>query len=259
PSLDWLNPNLGYVRTSHAMQKIKQWFRKQERVENIEHGRELLDRELRHLGLEVDRQLLAEMFGYGNTDDFLAAIGSGIITAHQIALKLAAQQGEQKIVTQSVLPRTAPSSVRVLGVGDLVTNLAQCCHPVPGDKIVGYITRSRGVTIHRQDCYNITNEDEKERLVSAEWEDTDALYRVDVQVEAWDRVGLMRDITTVVAEEKVNIASVSFADNRSQTILMYLAMETKGLTQLSRLLKRIETVRGVVSVTRIGDEASKNA
>ncbi len=254
PSLDWLNPNLGYVNTSHARAKIRQWFNKQERTENIERGRQILDKELRRLGIKIERQALAEMFAYGNLDDFLAAVGNGTITAHQIVLKMAAQEEKEAPPPEAAPSRTAPSSVQVLGVGDLVTNIAQCCHPVPGDKIIGYITRSRGVTIHREDCRNIRHEDEKERLIPVEWgHSEDLLYPVNVQVEAWDRVGLMRDVTTVVAEEKVNIASVSLAEGDGRTITMFLTLETKGLAHLSRILKKVDAVKGVINVTRIGD------
>jgi guanosine-3',5'-bis(diphosphate) 3'-pyrophosphohydrolase len=145
----------------------------------------------------------------------------------------------------------------VLGVGDLVTNIARCCNPVPGDKIVGYITRSRGVSVHRADCHNVVNEDEKERLIPVEWGQTNLLYPVKIQVDAWDRVGLMRDVTTVVAEEKVNIASVSLADGNGQNITMFLTLETRGLAQLSQILKKIDAVKGVISVIRIGTEMAK--
>jgi len=258
PSLDWLNPNLGYVNTSHAKTKIRQWFNKQERTENIERGRQILDKELKRLGIKIERQVLAELFVYGNLDDFLAAVGNGTITAHQIVLKMDTQE-EKEIPVMEVAPsRTAPSTVQVLGVGDLVTSIAQCCHPVPGDKIIGYITRSKGVTIHREDCRNIRHEDEKERLIPVEWGHSDELlYAVNVQVEAWDRVGLMRDVTTVVAEEKVNIASASLADGDGNTITMFLTLETKGLAHLSRILKKIDGVKGVLSVTRIGDDATR--
>jgi len=257
PSRDWLNPHLGYVRTSHARGKIRQWFKKQERTENIERGRQILEKELRHLGIQIDRQVLAELFTYSNSDDFLAAIGYGGITAHQIALKLAAREVAPKEGVAAVTPpKPVPSAVRVLGVGDLVTHLAQCCHPVPGDEIIGYITRSRGVTVHRQDCHSVVNEEEQERLIPVEWGQTDSLYPVNIKVDAWDRVGLMRDITTVVAEEKVNIASVNLADGDGYTIALSLTMETKGLAQLSQLLKRIDAVKGVISVARIGGEAS---
>ena len=256
PSRDWLNPHLGYVKTSHAKEKIRQWFKRQERTENIERGRQLLDKELRHLGITIEREELAGLFNYSNLDDFLAAIGYGGITTHQVAVKLAAQQEPPKVTVEVTQPKPVPSAVRVLGVGDLVTHLAQCCHPVPGDKIIGYITRSRGVTIHRQDCYNVLHEDEKDRLVPVEWGKTDSLYPVKIQVEAWDRVGLMRDITTVVADEKVNISSVNLVNHDDHSISADFTFETEGLAQLSRLLKKIEGVRGVISIIRIGGEAS---
>jgi len=257
PSRDWLNPHLGYIKTSHAREKIRQWFKKQERAENIERGRELLDKELRHLGIKLsEREKLAKLFKYDSLDDFLEAIGYGGITTHQIALKLAAQQEQPKVVAETTPPQLPVSTVQVLGVGDLLTHLAQCCRPVPGDKIIGYVTRSRGVTIHRQDCYNVLHEDEKARLVKVEWGQTDSLYPVNVQVEAWDRVGLIHDITAVVAEEKVNIASVSSVSHDDHTFTVYLSLETKGLAQLSRLLVKIEGVRGAISVARVGDEAT---
>ncbi|MBA7479271.1 GTP pyrophosphokinase [subsurface metagenome] len=211
PSRDWLNPHLGYINTSHAKEKIRQWFKKQEKAANIEHGRVLLEKELRRLGIKLSerREELAKLLKYDNVDDFLAAIGYGGISIHQIALSLAAQQEQPKVAAETPPPQQPVSAVTVLGVGDLVTHLSQCCHPVPGDKIVGYVTRTRGITIHRQDCYNVIHEDEKERLISVEWGPTDSLYPVSIQIEAWDRVGLIRDITTMVAEEKVNIAAVS--------------------------------------------------
>ena len=254
PSRDWLNPHLGYIKTSHAREKIRQWFKKQERAENIERGRELLEKELRRLGVKLSkREELAKLFKYDDLDDFLAAIGYGGITVHQIALKLAAEQEQPKVVAEVAPPETPVSAIQVLGVGDLLTRLAQCCRPVPGDKIVGYVTRSRGVAIHRQDCYNILREDEKERLIAVEWGQTDSLYPVSIQVEAWDRMGLIHDITTVIAEEKVNIAAVSSTHHDDHTVTEYFTLETKGLAQLSRLLIKIERVRGVISVTRVGD------
>ena len=153
--------------------------------------------------------------------------------------------------TEITRSKLVPSVVQVLGVGDLATHLAQCCHPVPGDGIIGYITRSRGVTIHHQDCYNVVNEDETDRLVAAEWGKTDARYPVSIQVEAWDRVGLMRDITTVVAEEKINIDSVNLVNQYDSATSIFLTVETEGLAQLSRLLKKMETVRGVTNIHRV--------
>ena len=148
-----------------------------------------------------------------------------------------------------------PPKVRVLGVGDMLTQLARCCSPVPGDKVVGYVTRNRGVTIHRQDCYNVLHEDERERLVPVAWEPTDLTYPVSIRVEAWDRVGLVGDITTLVAEEKVNITIISSVDHGENIPVgyfnLYITLETKNLAQLSRLLVKIEGIRGVIGVARV--------
>jgi len=259
PSRDWLNPALGYVKTSHAKEKIRQWFKKQERTENIERGRGLLEKVMRQLGIKLmEREKLAKLFKYESLDDFYATIGFGGITTHQVALKLAAQQ-QQPRIAKVTPPKQPPSAIKVRGVGDLLTHLAECCHPVPGDPIVGYVTRSRGVTVHRQDCHNVVHEDEKDRLIPVEWGETDSLYPVKIQVEAWDRVGLMRDITTLVAEEKINIAAVSLTSNDDQTISAFLTLDTKNLAQLSRLLAKIEGIRGMISTARIGDGASAKA
>ena len=256
PSPDWLRPHLGYIKTSHAREKIRQWFKKRERAENIERGRELLDKELKRLGIRLsEREELAKLFKYDSLEDFLAAIGYGGISAHHVALKLAAQQEQPKAVAEAAPPKPSASAIKVLGVGDMLTHIAQCCHPVPGDEIIGYMTRSRGVTIHRRDCSSVLHEKETERLIPVEWGETDSVYPVNIQVEAWDRVGLVRDITAVVAEEKVNIALVSFTNRDDHTTLTSLTLETKGLAQLSWIMGKIEGVRGVLSVARVGDEA----
>jgi GTP pyrophosphokinase len=260
PSRDWLNPVLGYVKTSQAREKIRQWFKKQERTENVERGRELLEKMIKQLGVKVgDREKLAKLCRYETLDEFYAAIGYGGTTTHQIALKIAAQQ-QQPRISSPVAPSKPPTSpVTVQGVDNLLTHVARCCHPVPGDNIVGYITRNRGVTVHRQDCYNIVHEDEKDRLIPVEWGGTESLYPVKIQAQAWDRVGLMRDITTLVAEEKINITSVNLTNNSDHTALIVLTLETANLAQLSRLLARIEGIRGMMSVSRIGEGASVKA
>jgi GTP pyrophosphokinase len=138
-----------------------------------------------------------------------------------------------------------------MGVGDLLTQLGRCCNPVPGDDIVGYITRTRGVTVHRRDCHNIVHTHENERLVRVEWSTgAKQLYPVPVRVEAWDRVGLMRDISTVVSEEKVNMSYVNTQVNTDNVATVSLTLETSGIGQLSRVLSRLEGIRGVIAVTR---------
>ena len=263
PSRDWLNSNLGYVRTTHSKEKIRQWFRKQERAQNIEVGRDLLEREMRRLGVEIsDRQeQLLAMFNFTNWDDFLAALGYGGVSTNSIARRMGALLAEEEAAEEPppALPqKEAPArlggpGMRVLGVGNLLTTMARCCNPVPGDQIVGYVTRTRGVTVHRADCHNILNEEEHERIVEVEWGTVTKLYPVSVRIEAWDRVGLLRDITTVVTEDKVNMVGVRTNENGDGSVSILATLETSGVEQLSRLLSRIEIIRGVRSVERNQD------
>jgi GTP diphosphokinase / guanosine-3',5'-bis(diphosphate) 3'-diphosphatase len=261
PSRDWLSPYLGYIKSSQARVKIRQWFRKLERAENIDRGREALEKELRRLGIRFqERAELATKFKYDNLDDFLLAIGNGDITSRQIALKLAVDQEEKEkqeapvTTAPATLAKTPSTQVNVLGVGDMLTHLAPCCHPVPGDDIIGYITRSRGVTVHRTDCYNIINEDEPERLIPVDWGSSDTLYPVMVRVDAWDRVGLIRDITTTVADEKINIIAINLDNQEQDTITVTLTLETKGISHLARLMTLLDNVRGVTGVSRLGKQ-----
>ncbi len=260
PSRDWLNPNLGYVRTTHSREKIRQWFRKQERADNIERGREVLEREFRRLALDfaAERQnQLLEIFGYTEWEDFLAAIGYGGVSPNSIAIKLAGliQADEEPEEPPELSPKQAPAmlggpSLRVLGVGNMLTTIARCCSPVPGDQIVGYVTRARGVTVHRADCHNVLNEAERERLVEVEWGTGSKVYPVAVRIEAWDRVGLLRDISNLVSDEKVNMLAVRTIDGGDGTVSILATLETTGIEQLARLLSRIEIIRGVRSVAR---------
>ena len=142
------------------------------------------------------------------------------------------------------------TSVRVLGTGDLLSRLARCCNPVPGDEIIGYVTRGEGVTIHRNDCRNVINEDERERLVDVEWGQRGHLYPVAVRIEAWDRVGLLRDLSTMVAEERVNMVGFHTQEQEDGLITIFVTLETTGIEQLTRLLNRLEAVRGVLAVGR---------
>jgi len=166
------------------------------------------------------------------------------------------------VAANGVTPRAPlPSrhSVQVLGTGDLLTQLARCCNPVPGDSIIGYITRSRGVTIHRADCFNVLHEDEKDRLVDVEWGRTGELYPVAVHIDAWDRVGLLRDLSTVVSEEKVNMVGVRTEHEEERITSVYLTLETTGISQLSRLMAKLETVKGVITVNRQVDGQRRSA
>jgi GTP pyrophosphokinase len=261
PSRDWLNTNLGYVRTGHSREKIRQWFRKQERAENLENGRAMLEKEMRRLGVDLSewQDEIQEMFSYSTWDDLLAAIGYGAVSTTTIARRLEPLIEAENPVEPPPPPEEQPGlrepllgspGMRVLGVGNLLTSMARCCHPVPGDQIVGYVTRARGVTVHRADCLNVLNEGEQERIVEVEWGTAHRLYPATVRIEAWDRVGLLRDISSVVGDEKVNMVGVRTVEAGEGTVNILATLETTGIEQLSRLLSRIEIVRGVRSVAR---------
>ena len=259
PSLDWLNPNHGYVRSGSAREKIRQWFRRQERRLSIQRGRELLRKELKRLNLSVEESEVARIFRHDTADEFLAALGSGGIAETQLVARLTRQDKTEEEQKPS-LPLSSPTSgVQVLGVGDLLIRMGLCCNPLPGEEIVGYITRSRGVTVHRKGCSNLRNEDEQERLVKVEWGQTRELYPVRVSIQAWDRVGLLRDISTQVSEQGVNIASVITTENPDGTATVTLTLYTTGIGQLGRLFSKLEGIRGVVSATRSNSEVSAPA
>ena len=252
PSLDWLNPELGYVKTSHARNKVRQWFKRQERSQSIEEGKQIWEREIKRLGFGVPSiDKVAHLLDYGDADDLLAALGSGAITSAQISVKLSGDL-EPSEATVGVVPgrKVSPVGIKVLGVGDLLTRLANCCHPLPGEKIIGYITQGRGITVHRRDCPNITHEQERERLIKVEWGDVAQVYPVTVQVDAWDRVGLVRDISAIIAEEEVNLSDIRAADRRDDSVTLHLTLEVKSAAQLSRIISRLYSVWNVVSVMR---------
>ncbi len=255
PSRDWMNPNLGYIRTTHGREKIRQWFKRQERAENIARGKEMLEKELERLGTnlpEMGGQLL-KIFKFEELEDLFLQVGYGEISSQHISNKVAALIQPEEII-ETVVERRAPTvstAIRVLGTGDLLTRIARCCNPVPGDVIIGYVTRGEGVTVHKTDCSNILHEDEKERLVDVEWgRAAGQLYPVAVHIDAWDRVGLLRDITTLVAEEKVNMVGVRTQEEEDGRISIHVTLETMGLQQLSRLLSKLEGIRGVQRVSR---------
>ena len=256
PSLDWLNPTLGYVKTSHAQQKIRQWFNKQGRTQNIERGRALFEKEIKRLGGAASNvESIAHSLNCVTVDDFYIALGTGGVTAHQLAIMLSTEETEEESPISVKAPSQAgkkfvSSGVQIQGVGDLLTHMANCCHPLPGDDIIGYITRSQGITIHRKDCINIINEQEKERLIEASWGPMEDIYPVKVQIEAWNRVGVLRDISTLIAEEKVNISSINSVE-REDTMSMYITLEVKNMAELADLLTKIHSVRGVINAVRL--------
>ncbi|HLG51994.1 MAG TPA: bifunctional (p)ppGpp synthetase/guanosine-3',5'-bis(diphosphate) 3'-pyrophosphohydrolase [Chloroflexota bacterium] len=256
PSRDWLNPNLGYVKTAHAREKIRQWFKRQERAENIERGKDLLEKELSRLGLPLTKieEVLAH-FHLEKVEDLYAAVGCGEISTQAVAVRLAGEETtteDELAPSGTVVPEAGVvHGLRVMGVGDLLTRLARCCSPVPGDPIIGFITRGNGVTVHRVDCPNIEHLTDRERLVNVEWGRLrQQVVPASIRLEAWDRDGLLRDVAALVAEDRVNMTSVSAVTHPDHTATIRATLEIDDIRTLSRILSRLERIKGVRSVTR---------
>ena len=258
PSPDWLNPARGYVATNSARQKIRSWFNRQARSANIARGRELLRREMHRMGVKMSDREVLEACRHETMEDLLAAVGSGELSDSALDARLTQYRREDIDETawmpklKGPLPLSSPSSgISVLGVGDLLTNIARCCNPIQGDPIIGFVTRSRGVSVHKVGCINVLNEDEQERLVPVSWGQQRELHPVRIRIEAFDRVGLLRDVTTKVSEDKINIAWVVTRENDDATVSMELTIHIGGLEELNRVFSRIEGIRGVKSVNRV--------
>jgi GTP pyrophosphokinase len=261
PSLDWLNENLGYVKTERARSKIRYYFRKLNREVHIHNGRDVLEREMRKLGVidTLPYEQVARWFNYEKLDDFLAQVGAGEINGGQIASKiLEAERHEREERERYILRETAPvpaptvdtsNGIDVMGTSGLLINLARCCNPVPGDRIIGFVTRGRGITVHRVDCPNIGHE--SERLIEVNWgrPNVEQRYSVPIEIIAYDRDGLMKDISTVVADERVSMSSVNVSV-KNNIATFYLTAEIATMEQLNRILARISSLRSVVEARR---------
>jgi len=256
PSRDWIN----IVRTTHAREKIRSWFKRQERDDNIVHGRESLERELRRLArtsiqaIGLDRVAeMAKAYGHETIDDFYAAIGYGAINAQQVVTRLGVVD-DAELRVPAVAPPSLPvrtGGVRVKGVGDLLVRFGKCCHPIPGDPITGFITRGKGVTVHLATCPTVVNEREVSRLIEVEWEAAPTqTYPIAIRVEAYDRTGLLSDITQVVAENKVNILAASVNVSPDHTAIVTATLQVASVAQLARVMGRIEQLKDVISVQR---------
>jgi GTP pyrophosphokinase len=265
PSRDWLNPSLGYVRTSRARAKIQAWFKHQARDQNLDEGRALFDREMRRLDVEgLDLPKLAKAVNYLNADDMYAAIGAGDLRIGQVlhqAQQLFGETDDQEQLDRLLAKpkrqssKATKSDITVLGVGNLKTSMANCCRPVPGESIVGFITQGRGVTVHRQDCSNILQLrlDEPQRIIEVEWgERAQTRYPVTIEIQAWDRSGLLRDVTGLLGNEKVNVLAVNTLTDTDEGIArLRITLEVDGLESLGRLFSRIQQLPNVTEVRRL--------
>ena len=255
PSRDWLNTHLGLVNTQRARAKIRQWFKRQDRDQNLAHGRDMLERELKRLGItdmEIDN--LAKAFSLKHSEDLYVALGCGDVPIGRIVNHIQdSEEKDQEIpfpTRQAAVERKDSDSVSVLGLKGILTNIARCCNPAPGDEIIGYITRGRGATIHRKDCPNILRMKDRERIVKVSWGEPKRTFPVMVQIKAYDRQGLMGDISTVLGNEGVNIRdiNVKFSNNLAVINIM---LDIGDISQLSRLLTITESLPNVMEAYRV--------
>ncbi len=259
PSLDWLNGDLGYLTTASAQTKVKQWFRKQERNSNIRRGKDLLKKELRRLGIRYNEKEIAKSLDYENFNDLAESLGVGQISVARVADTLSPQPDE--IFKPNIDPSNPPTDqtkgLVVMGESGLLTRIAKCCSPVYGDEITGYLTRGKGVTVHRHNCAILRDSKDSERHIPVAWGHYETTYASRLRIEAFDRVGLIRDITNVVSSENVNIHSLtSSEDDKTNACTVSLTVYTSGVEQLSRLFARVETIPGVDSVFRVSEANS---
>jgi len=264
PSRDWLNPHLGYLNTSRARAKVQHWFRQLDYDDNVIAGRQILEKELRRVGHSNIRfEALADKLGFRNSDDLFAAIAHNEVKSSRYLAIVQEMINPQKEDDEEIIPdkprqrgrSETGKGIMVQGVGDLMMHMARCCNPLPGDNIAGYITRGQGVSIHREDCPNMLRYGEQapERTVEVSWgdEQTEQNYPVDIVITAFDRQGLLRDITSILANEKINlIAANTLSDSKGHLARMRLTIEITDLNRLSRVLGKISQLQNVTDVAR---------
>jgi GTP pyrophosphokinase len=261
PRRDWLQPGLGYLKTSRARAKVHYWFKSQAREDNISTGRHLLDKEFKRLALtSVDYQRVAKKLQCSAVEEMFAAVGSGELSSAVVmnaAQSLVQRAPERHLRLNTTTVDGVRSHRTVRGVGTLRTHIAGCCKPLPGDAIVGYVTKGRGVSVHRSDCVRLIrlHESVAGRVVEVEWgENSQDNYEVDVVIEAYDRQGLLRDITGLFANARINVLTINTHTNKhTNTATMRLRVEVPDIGSLSKLLERIDRLKNVVSAVRLSD------
>ncbi|GLJ03623.1 (p)ppGpp synthetase [Bacillus pumilus] len=271
PSQDWVK----LAQTSQAKHKIRQFFKKQRREENVEKGRELVEKEIKNLEFDVkdiltaeNLQKVADKFNFSNEEDMYAAVGYNGITALQVANRLTEKerkqrdQEEQEKTVQEVTvePKTyhgkkREAGVRVKGIDNLLVRLSKCCNPVPGDSIVGFITKGRGVSVHREDCPNVKTGEAQERLIPVEWEHEQPAknrkeYNVEIEILGYDRRGLLNEVLQAVNETKTNISSVSGKSDRNKVATIHMAIFIQNINHLHKVVERIKQIKDIYSVRR---------
>ena len=271
PSRDWLNPRLGFIRGARARSKVRQWFRRESHEENLVQGKELVEADLKRLGLvPADLEIVPERFNFNSVDDLYAAVGNGDLTVSQVVHAVERfKVKEVELTAEDLVTRTPKrrrtqdqkegSDVTIEGVGNLMTSMARCCQPVPGDPVCGYITRGRGVTIHRDDCPNAVRwvREENPRLIQVRWrKQADSGYRVNLLLGAYNRRELIKDISTMMATSDVSVTDInSHLDEDTDEVNIRLQVTVKDYQHLSDLLSRLNTIPNVFEARRLTEKA----
>ncbi len=262
PSRDWLSPRLGYIRTARARAKVRHWFKQANYEDNLADGRQAIESEFRRLDLPIsDLESVVQTFNFRRVDDLLVAVGSGDLTAGQIAGAVERQHAAQRPPPTQLAVHQQPDDPRdgddicIEGVGKLLYQMARCCQPVPGDPIGGYITRGRGVSIHRRDCRQFLNLGSRhpERILDVNWADrARGHYPAQIVLDAWDRRDLIRDLGTLLAHENVNVSAMNAAhDDKSQQVRIELTVQVEDFDQLAVLLGKMQSIPNVTSARRL--------
>lgn len=255
PSRDWLNPRLGYVYTPRVKQKIRQWFRAHDRTGNISRGRDVLDRELKRLGIKgKNYEEIAALFKYDKQDDLFEAIGYGDLRVHHVKTKLLRQYEDESIQDEADSDAPSPeqiSQVLVRGDNNYLTRTAQCCRPLPGDDIVGFVTKGRGVTIHRRECHNILRQDNKDRLIEVGWGQGKQSYTVSIRVEGMDAKKILKEMATIVETEDARIVASNVNTRQKDPVAVIQAMlEISSVVQLNRIINKIRILPPVIEARK---------
>ncbi|ARN75361.1 GTP diphosphokinase [Oceanicoccus sagamiensis] len=262
PRRDWLQTSLGYLKSTRARAKVQHWFKQQAREDNVAAGRALIEKIFKRLAVSsLDYKSISTYFGYQAVDDMYAAVGAGDITAAQVISAtqhlfddVPEKEPELK-PTKEQSAKTNPDDISVRGVGNMLTQFASCCKPLPGDVIIGYVTLGRGVSVHRQDCANVLQLQytEPDRIIEVSWGDAPQdTYPVEIEIKAFDRSGLLRDITTMLANARIDVIAVNtLSDKDTHTATMRLTVEITGLEALGNLLAKITRLPNVLSAERV--------
>lgn len=263
PSRDWLNEHQGYIRSSRTRAKVTQWFKQQDKQKNAQAGKNMLEKEIQKNKLKsVEFSKVAKHFNYNSNDELFAGIGAGDKGLHQVINYIRANQQKEESVTRNtvikkppqIAKRSASSDILVEGVGNLLTRIAACCKPVPGDSIAGYVTQSRGIMIHRNDCHYLLNSQSKypEKILHVSWGGVlNKSYLIDLLIKAYDRKGLLSDLTSLMAEEKISVTALNTHVNKKRLMFsINMQIEVSSLDMVARIISKIEQLNTIVSVQR---------